>query len=1029
MLRVALIILLGALVVFAVIFRSDLVWAFVWPQSENLEFSFNLAETHAPLEPIHRVYHPTINITGDANQPCQIELFRDGKLIARTTTFFEEVSRSRTETRTARPNRFEFPQVLLQSGQNHLILQAKSIRGGRTSDPYPEKHQTIEWLPLEGTRPVLYRLPRKVTTQQIHVEGAALPHGSVVLSVLGKEKPDSTLRRVARDVIVAANVWGHFEGDVTFPHPGKYFVVAHRSDDDSLPENFLQEMAVDFAPNTSSQIVLAVSYDQILVDIQDTRPKEDPATADLLSGHNSLAQFIDREFALTVNDSPIAFKFRDVVPQISINERQISIRAQAALSRSSIFPVGRGNLEISRDYNDYPLLGPDDTLEVTVNDYTTEAYTPSPNLIESDAAVWTGARDPVDWSHSVQVSLDFNPTKNPRDLFRMLTLSPYDLFDYNSASVVFFLTCLLYAIPFLWLHYLFYKHPRLPWIDPAYIKRVLRVSNFLLALVLLPGVQRVANALGSVVFERWGFALLSEIETDRGFRITSSSHPLNVSASTLAIWLVSMLLLTVAGVVTRNRGVQIWLRKIADAITYACLLHFCVLLFYWGFVIKDIGESFIPTVIVTLPVLALIALFIRRLASPTRPPAISFLYGLAAVIILALLAYPTGKSIFSLDSYQFSTWDVTRTNLNNFFSMIQNFVPYILLVGILQILRAATRRQDDIHPFLFDIAVLLFSCYVIGTTSTWFIIPIPFFLALILYSRVLAVPRKKVNALNYLKPLAIRRRRWFLDRVFDLSLSERLLSSIDQMEKKIGAGDVAVEEFLTRRQKLEKHADRVRQENDFFYELEAKDLALSLGPHRTNWLNGMHAVKRGLIISLPFLLLYVLTFLIKQIRLDSSFVVLWTILQLITFVLDWGIYAFFFGYFFNQLQGESGLKKGLRVALVVIACLSPVWLTSSLSAVELSATFLRAGQIFLFFTVLGVWAFDYHTFRNTLKEHFSWKRFAQFGDMPRFVAVASVLLTSAGVAFSSVLKGRFLEVVGQLVSAIFPEIRGVGGPN
>jgi hypothetical protein len=214
----------------------------------------------------------------------------------------------------------------------------------------------------------------------------------------------------------------------------------------------------------------------------------------------------------------------------------------------------------------------------------------------------------------------------------------------------------------------------------------------------------------------------------------------------------------------------------------------------------------------------------------------------------------------------------------------------------------------------------------------------------------------------------------------------------------------------------------VRQENDFHYELKAKDLALSLGPCPTNWDNGVHALKRGFIISLPFLLLYLLTFLIKQIRLDSSFVFLWTVLRIITFVLDWALYAFFFGYFFNQLQGESGLKKGLRVALVVIACLFPVWLTSGSSLVELSATFLRAGQIFLFFTVLGVWAFDYHTFRTTLKEHFSLKRFTQFGDMPRFVAVASVLLTSAGVAFSSVLKGRFLEVVTQLISAIFPEI-------
>src|SRR6185295_11432534 len=154
------------------------------------------------------------------------------------------------------------------------------------------------------------------------------------------------------------------------------------------------------------------------------------------------------------------------------------------------------------------------------------------------------------------------------------------------------------------------------------------------------------------------------------------------------------------------------------------------------------------------------------------------------------------------------------------------------------------------------------------------------------------------------------------------------------MEKNIASGDLAPEEFLKRRQKLETYAEGVRQDNDFFDELKAKDLALSLGPRPTNWDNGIHALKRGFIISLPFLLLYLLTFLIKQIRLDSSFVFLWTALRIITFVLDWAVYAFFFGYFFNQLQGESGLKKGLRVALVVIACLFPVWLASGFSSVE-----------------------------------------------------------------------------------------------
>jgi hypothetical protein len=999
-------------------YQFDAIRAYVWPSKEKkLELSFAIAGATVSGS-VQQVDQPIISITGHTNQPCQIELFLDEKLIGRTTTFDKENRTLRQSS--VEQNQFEFRQVMLQPGSNFIHLQAKLIRGGRASRPTTEVTQTVEWHLREETDPVIYRLPKKITTQALHVQGSAYPGSSVILSVLQLER--GALKEAIPDIVVTANDKGHFEGDFSFSKPGRYFVIPHKPTDDKSERTISDKTAVDFAPNSSSQVVLSVTYDQISIDIQASRPKDDPVMADLLSGHNTLAQFIDREFDLRLNDRYIPFEFRDVVPRITINETQITIEARAALTRSSIFPVRRGNLDISRGYDhEYPLQGPGDTLKVIVNDYTPDAYTPAPNLMEYPAAVWTGARDPVDWNQSVQISLDFNPTKKPRDLFRFLTLSPYELFDYEFGSVFSLLTSFLYAIPVLWLLYLFHKYPELAWVDSAYIKRLRRVSNLLLALILLPGVQHVAGVLSSEFFEGWSFYQLFGTE----IRPDSSDNALVSVAGTLATLLISIFLLTIVRIVTRHPAWRIWLARVMRGITYACLLNLFLTFFYWRVWVltENSGESFIPTVIITLPVLIVIALCIRRLASPAQPPATSFIYWFAGAILLAAMAYPAGRSIYSLSSTPFSTVTVTTSNVNNFFGMIQDFLPYILLVGVVRILKSASsHRQNEIHPFIFDVALLLFSCYVIGTTANWFIVPIPFILALILYPRLLAAPAERVNAVNFVKPLALRRRRWFLDRVFDLSLSKRLLSSVDQMEKNIASGDLAPEEFLKRRQKLETYAEAVRQENDFHYELKAKDLALSLGPCPTNWDNGVHALKRGFIISLPFLLLYLLTFLIKQIRLDSSFVFLWTVLRIITFVLDWALYAFFFGYFFNQLQGESGLKKGLRVALVVIACLFPVWLTSGSSLVELSATFLRAGQIFLFFTVLGVWAFDYHTFRTTLKEHFSLKRFTQFGDMPRFVAVASVLLTSAGVAFSSVLKGRFLEVVTQLISAIFPEI-------
>ncbi len=1007
------ILLLGFLS-FALRYRAHEIWAFVWPpKDDELQLSIKkVNESPGPFSAVHSVDKPIIPITGSTNKPCQIELFLDGELTSRTAT---DIS-----------NEFEFAQVRLHPGQNFLFLKARLIRGASGTDEGEDvgRSQTIDWTPRDETDPVLYRVPKKVTTQQLQVEGAAVPGKPVVLSIIAKDKLGSDYKKAAPDVVVTADDQGHFKGDLLFPQPGRYFLFAHRLTDESIPKYYRYDRSfISFVPNSRSRVVLSINYDQILVDLQDTRLKNDPAAEDLISGHSSLAEFIHREFDLQLNGSPISYEFIDVVPEISTNEDQITVRAQAPISRSWIFPVQSGNLEISRGYeDDYPVQGPDDTLEVVVNDYTTQAYSPAPNSLRYPSAVWTGQRSALDGNQAIQVSIAFNPTKNPRNVFRVLSLSPYQLFSYRATYVFSFLTSFLYAVPILWFFYLLQKYPNLSWIDPGYIKRFKRFGSVLLGFLLLPSIQRFASDITNEIYN----SLFELISTDRiqlPIRPYSPAHPVLLACGALGFWLVSVLLLTIIGALVRSPSVRSWLSKYTDGITTACFLYFLLLIFYWIVLIasQNAGESFMPTTVVAFVVLAFMALSIGKLARAGRLRPISFAYLAAVLVLLVVMAYPANRSIYSLDTNKFSTWEVTRSNLTYFFGMIQDFVPYIFLVGILQFLRVANRRQDEIHPFISAVALLLFSCYVISTTLNWFIVPIPFLLALKLYPQFLAIPLRKVNALNYLKPLAVERRRWFLDRVFDLSLSRRLLSSIDQMEKKIAAGDLAVEEFLQRRLKLEKYAAGVREENDFFYDLEAKDLALTLGPHRTNWLNGIHAVKRGLIISLPFIVFYLLTFLIKEIRLNAPFVFLWTSLRIITFILDWAIYAFFFGYFFNQLKGESGLKKGLRVALVVIACLSPVWLTSGASSVELSATFLRAGQIFMFFTVLGVWAFDYHTFRKTLRDQFSWKRFAQFGDMPSFTAVVSVLLTSAGVAFTSVLKGQFLELATQLVSAIFPE--------
>lgn len=69
-------------------------------------------------------------------------------------------------------------------------------------------------------------------------------------------------------------------------------------------------------------------------------------------------------------------------------------------------------------------------------------------------------------------------------------------------------------------------------------------------------------------------------------------------------------------------------------------------------------------------------------------------------------------------------------------------------------------------------------------------------------------------------------------------------------------------------------------------------------------------------------------------------------------------------------------------------------------------------------------AFDYATFRSTLRDKFRWRTFARFGNMPAFTAVVSVLITSIGVGLTTVLTGQFTELLSSLLNAAFQQVPG-----
>ena len=119
-LTLASLILLAGLLFVALRYRSNPTLAVLWPTTEaGLKLSFS--------PDLNTANEPITAISGSANRFCQVELYLNGKLIGRTTTFDRESWWS--DRRSNLSNQFQFDQVMLHPGQNYLQVKGKLVSG------------------------------------------------------------------------------------------------------------------------------------------------------------------------------------------------------------------------------------------------------------------------------------------------------------------------------------------------------------------------------------------------------------------------------------------------------------------------------------------------------------------------------------------------------------------------------------------------------------------------------------------------------------------------------------------------------------------------------------------------------------------------------------------------------------------------------------------------------------------------------------------------------------------------------------
>jgi hypothetical protein len=949
--------------------------------------------------------NPTVTLAGSTDRPAYVELMRNDTVLATIST---------TE------NRFRFDDIPLLPGNNALQFSAKPYYG---DPPRGIDIVNIKREPASPSPPLLNAIPATIDRPDLVVSGVTHPNEAVVATVErmagGQPVPDRT--PIAHAAI--ANNDGKFEVNLTLNEAGEYCATAVAMNSDrttsltSPPvpfrfDPFLVPPATASVPvpehKKQRKATIFMSHKSLTIAVEVTLAKNDPAVLELMKDHGNIEDFVDHIFRLKFNGSFYSGFFKGSTPQITLTDKTATVIAASNPQRPirDVMPVLNGVVTISGAAG-FPLADDRDCLNVVIADYTVKTLSPQPSTFANNQAVWLG--DPTaNTEPEVKVALTYNPFSSPRSFFRLLQLGSPSLGPYPVSAIPGIWYGLLSLVPLLWLMCVAQQPPYGRYFEQLETQTIYRFGAKLIAVSLV--VILLEADLG-IAYLLYNFKRLDELG-----HFTSSREPLLffpfLVLFFLLIWPVRFLLRRFwpAG------GDQV--RAMARGARGATGIMVIVCLFYYAaYYSSKVTTLVLGTFLIAFCILFYLHYYTQKLILPPPPGRRRPLRNLVmAAGVIALLTVPTFRNV--------SEFDVLG-NLSTFFYVVRDLTPYLVAVCLILLLRRPEGARWKEHIFALNLGLILFAGFLIGATPNLLMLPLPFLLAIWAYRRFLLAKASDRQKLGEVAADIIARRRYLIESVLANDAAQEIRTNWQQMKAKVISGDMELSEFESRKEQIMTYAAAQESASTLKNGLAAKDVVLSIGPERRDWRNGTIAVRKGSILMLPFLIAYGSLLLLRGgIVVGEPFPLLTNVSSLLTFVADWLIAAFFFGYFFNYIKGDSGIQKGLRIACVIILCLLPAWFSALSAPVEFYAVVLRAGQTLLFFMLLGLWAFDYRTFRDTLKSQFTWKSFSRFGDMTSFTAVVSVLLTSVGVGITTVLTGQFKDLLVHLIGAAVNAVPG-----
>jgi len=318
---------------------------------------------------------------------------------------------------------------------------------------------------------------------------------------------------------------------------------------------------------------------------------------------------------------------------------------------------------------------------------------------------------------------------------------------------------------------------------------------------------------------------------------------------------------------------------------------------------------------------------------------------------------------------------------------------------------------------------LALSSLLFSTLARWFYIPITFLLGWAAIRWLLATGHDWGSVDEQFKKISDLR--WKLIQYGSLvrGLDESYLKYRRDRFDQLAKGTRKPTELKDDLETWEKEQDTATQDPPGELDKELSMHPLAFGPKPTAWENALHGTLWASLFALPWFLIYIVSFMQGN-TYAIEYPLLNFLVDLLTIYGRWAAIGFVLGYFFPYLRGDSGLEKGLWLALAVILPTLPLYFILNTPADRWQAAGLWALQVLIECILLGLLAFDYST---SDRERKGFPILLELHGMRSLSIWAAGLVAAIGTSIATLLSSQAVNLISLTLQTLLPA-NFSGGP-